>query len=1389
MLSADNGPLRWVPMVDGVIPIVIHRKGVGADEVFEVTASTHKGTVFNTEFNLKEIRLKKTSDFFVQWRNRKSRNAWGLNFISAEEADRFMQFCQVARVRSWSSSSSSACGSSAMQASPSNSPHEKSHAQPENSTSDPSNRATPSDTQTLRQSIGEQYSSSSTLVGMETASNGSSLGNGSVPARKISTTSSHGNTGLTQAAPDSWFDADDYESDPSRPTSSASDVEQRLDESGHASELDDSAERSYFQEMARLHSPEPMEISASFHEDAEQSSTCGTDTDLKPRSGIAQSRQGGATRKAGWLSGKHVLTRGKGGKLEQASDRKWRKYWMTLRSAALNFYLCNEKTVSAQDLDDPTFSIEIDGCIAQAVPEHAKLDHVFSVSMRLGEAYYFQAANQTDLENWVTAIHSMAASLLTGPGPKSKDEMLRILNKRSKETEERIESDSKLKKMAELQSSVVTDHKTKQQFVDQISRWEKNLEELHITFHRLQCYTSAVQGTPLPNPQTLLACVSRNTKQTLSRLGVFSVTSFHSVVSARDPSVEVEVKARNKAKRSPSSVGRLKTALFTSLRINDAASVKSIRDRYSPRSAQNNRRQNLESISDSNEEESESARSLSSSHSDWKSLGNYLRISLPSNQATVIPLGHDMTVREAVESTCQKRQLEPRAHYLRLGKEDNNGVIDFYTPDEDSLLEDLHYSHLKLCERCVFSVELTKSLEMGGLDFGISVTCRNDALYISQVEEGRLAHVQGVQAGDEILAVNDVNAEDVENPIDDLQAALQDPCITLKLRSPREEPPVSSKVTSDAIISSLVLPAPPKISHDLDQQDLSELIVPPPMLDFDDGDASSVLSTDSFTTSHTNNTHNSTTTVDELLQQAEQVTIFCRQQLEIQDEDQGTKPAVHFTPAQKLRKVIYELAETERSYVKDLKLLLNRFLDPLKDENFMSQAEVKALVGTVDEILDFQITFLSEMERLLSSETGFDAFDTIPQFQNVIYTIGETFLQYTEHFKLYSAFCSSHSRVVELLGPGKNEALRNFLDARNPKNQHSGTLESYFIKPIQRILRYPLLLRTILKLLDETSEEYKVLLEAVVAIEKVATHINEMQRITERFAPIFNQLVEDYDDCEVSDVTIDRLLHHGKVTWLNCPDEPRSGTLKVRYPVSPRLYKKTTNNIMHLFVFEKIIILVHMETKSRKKEKSSSHKLSEEIKFKFLIPVTSLVLRDHCWANDTDTLHSWELVNISDTTELGKQECAYLFASKTAGEKREMVRSIKEAIKRGIRAGSTASTIRSHNSFRRTDTSRPQAPPLKHTAIRSLSASTNEAEGGNFLRINDNNLLRRSFSHNPEEAKTRRTSLVEHEHKQYLSLLGVVGSHSQENIPESVEQRVVVVHKDDSPKQLEIGSY
>lgn len=51
-------------------------------------------------------------------------------------------------------------------------------------------------------------------------------------------------------------------------------------------------------------------------------------------------------------------------------------------------------------------------------------------------------------------------------------------------------------------------------------------------------------------------------------------------------------------------------------------------------------------------------------------------------------------------------------------------------------------------------------------------------------------------------------------------------------------------------------------------------------------------------------------------------------------------------------------------------------------------------------------------------------------------------------------------------------AFKAFLDAQNPRQQHSATLESYLIKPIQRVLKYPLLLRELFALTHVDSEEH-----------------------------------------------------------------------------------------------------------------------------------------------------------------------------------------------------------------------------------------------------------------------------------------------------------------------------
>ena len=119
-----------------------------------------------------------------------------------------------------------------------------------------------------------------------------------------------------------------------------------------------------------------------------------------------------------------------------------------------------------------------------------------------------------------------------------------------------------------------------------------------------------------------------------------------------------------------------------------------------------------------------------------------------------------------------------------------------------------------------------------------------------------------------------------------------------------------------------------------------------------------------------------------------------------------------------------------------------------------------------------------------------------------------------------------------------NYPFQEFLASCNPNQQQAHTLESYLIKPIQRILKYPLLLQQlkslgnfwklsvcsseILIVVDilisylfifsapNPSEEQNHLTEALAGMENVAEHINEMQRIHEEYGAIFDHLYRQY---------------------------------------------------------------------------------------------------------------------------------------------------------------------------------------------------------------------------------------------------------------------------------------
>lgn len=61
--------------------------------------------------------------------------------------------------------------------------------------------------------------------------------------------------------------------------------------------------------------------------------------------------------------------------------------------------------------------------------------------------------------------------------------------------------------------------------------------------------------------------------------------------------------------------------------------------------------------------------------------------------------------------------------------------------------------------------------------------------------------------------------------------------------------------------------------------------------------------------------------------------------------------------------------------------LLENYLEPLKRETFLSNAEITALFGNIQEIVTFQRQFLQNLEEALEIEPDFHRFEHSSQFK------------------------------------------------------------------------------------------------------------------------------------------------------------------------------------------------------------------------------------------------------------------------------------------------------------------------------------------------------------------------------------------------------------------------
>lgn len=242
-------------------------------------------------------------------------------------------------------------------------------------------------------------------------------------------------------------------------------------------------------------------------------------------------------------------------------------------------------------------------------------------------------------------------------------------------------------------------------------------------------------------------------------------------------------------------------------------------------------------------------------------------------------------------------------------------------------------------------------------------------------------------------------------------------------------------------------------------------------------------------------------------------------------------------------RAIGEILTSERQYVGDLEKL-QHYAEELRMDQIIPPEIHAAIFSNLDQLIDFQRRFLLTVEGCISGPVLTDLQASYRA------GIGRLFIEHEHAFSVYETFCGNHRRSLQTVEMEKNR-LRSKEALMNPE----GVVQSFLIKPIQRICRYPLLIREIIKKSSNEAPDLPELETALATMKRVTDIVNERQRQEEN-AAISAEFKTAIMDWKVGSVRIDKDL---------------LGDLLLSEKAT--IIQRDTEKEMQLYLFEKVLLI------------------------------------------------------------------------------------------------------------------------------------------------------------------------------------------------------------------------
>lgn len=208
------------------------------------------------------------------------------------------------------------------------------------------------------------------------------------------------------------------------------------------------------------------------------------------------------------------------------------------------------------------------------------------------------------------------------------------------------------------------------------------------------------------------------------------------------------------------------------------------------------------------------------------------------------------------------------------------------------------------------------------------------------------------------------------------------------------------------------------------------------------------------------------------------------------------------TAAQQRIFVANEIVESERNYLRDLQVIIELYLTPLKSNGIVSAVDLRTIFSQVEVISKISETLLKKLQAAMEAH----------QSQGVEIKFGKPILELCDFMKSYSMYVNNYEMAMQVVQQYKrtNKKFVKFLaETMKHERVRNHTIEDYLIIVIQRIPRYVLLLSEIVKVTPETHEDFADLSKALVKVKDIADYVNAAKKrieMLQRGVDIQNQV-------------------------------------------------------------------------------------------------------------------------------------------------------------------------------------------------------------------------------------------------------------------------------------------